>query len=336
MAAASVVSAFMLFFAMDIRATPGEAAIRPTIGGALPSQADVGTAPPALIAGDVPQLPHLHAALAVQRAQTRHVGGLIRSIDSAHARIVIYSKTHNLTYTIEVIQATKITLSKWASGFADMIPGDHLTVSGISDTANNAIGPNPIIARTIKISSPTFGGTIAVITPAAGNAVILTVRARRGHMLHIDVSGQTPVLYGTQTAHARDLFVGAKIAAHGTRVDKFELQASSIKVYPRLHTVGGAIVGVQSGLIRLASSSDGSTIIVQTDANTRYFTNGKAATAAAVKVGLHARVYGSDALPGAQKNVTTIIARSVSLIIRQSAHPTKKAASPPHKKTAHP
>jgi hypothetical protein len=326
----------MLFFAVDIHATPGAVAERPAICGALLGQDGGRTAPPALISGDVPQRPYLPAALVVQRARTQHVGGLIRSIDNAHARIVIYSKTHNLTYTIEVNQTTKITLSKWTSGFADMIPGDHLTVAGIPDTTNTAIGPNPIIARTIKISSPTFGGTVTAIAPGSGAGVVLTVRARRGHMLRIDVPGQTPVLYGTQAIHGRDLFVGAKISAHGTRLDKFELQASSIKVYPRLHTVGGTIASVQPGLIRLVSSTDGSAIIVQTDANTHYYSNGKAATAAAVKVGLHARVYGSDALPGAQKNVTAINARSVSLIIHQSTHPTKKAAFPPHKKTNHP
>ncbi len=282
-----------------------------------------------------PLLPGIMRADSVkvlQPTKAQRVGGLIRTIDTIRDRITIYSKTQNRTYTIEVVQTTKITLSKWKAGYADMVPGDHLTVSGTPDLANTSIGPNPIIAKTIKISSPTFGGTITAIAPAPSGGAVLTVRARRNHMLRIDVPGQTPVLYGTQAAHVPDLFVGAKISVRGTRLGKFEEQATSIRVYPHLHTVGGAIVALLPGLIRITSSTDGSTIIIHTTPDTKYYSNGHATTAAAVKVGLHARIYGYDALRGEQKNIPSLIARRVSLIIRtHTTHSTKKKKATPTK-----
>jgi hypothetical protein len=166
------------------------------------------------------------------------------------------------------------------------------------------------------------------------------VRARRNHMLRIDVPGQTPVLYGTQAAHVPDLFVGAKISIRGTRTGKFEEQATSIRVYPHLHTVGGAIVSVLPGLLRITSSTDGSTIIIHTTSDTKYYINGHSTTAAAIKVGLHARIYGYDALRGDQKNIPSLIARRVSLIIRHhTTHSTKKTkakATPTPRKTTQP
>ena len=287
-----------------------------------------------------PQQTGLYLADAVhvlQPRQTFRGGGLITRVDPGRNIITIYNKTLNLQYTIEVTPATKIKLSKWAAGYGDMRLGDHLTVSGVTDPVNSAIGPNPIVAKVIRISPLNFGGVITAIQPAPLGGRVLTVRARRGHMLQIDAPGRAAVAYGTpaQPAHVLDLLVGERISARGSRVGKFELVATSIHVYPRQRTVGGTVAAILPGLYRITNPADGSQFIIRLTPRTIYTLNGKAATAAAVAVGTHIRVHGYDALHENQKSIPTLVATHVNVTVHRAhppSHRTTKRKSPGVKK----
>lgn len=246
------------------------------------------------------------------------LGGFVKSVAPARNIIIIFNRTLNQTDTIEVAPGlTKITLSKWDSGYADMQPGDHLTVSGTTDPTHTYVGPNPIKAKRIRVGSPSFGGVVIGVGPAPGGAVTLAVRAHHNHILRIDAPGRAAVLYGAQPAHVLDIAVGQKIAVRGVRLGKFEMEAGSIRIYPRSRTVGGAVASILPGAYRIVSSTDGSQVIVHVTPYTSFTLNGRPATRASVKMGLHIRVYGYDALHSAQKNIPTLIARHVSVIVHQ-------------------
>jgi hypothetical protein len=250
--------------------------------------------------------------------------------------LTLFSRSTKAHYTIEIVPTTKITLAQFASSLADMAVGDHLTATGKLDVVNVGIGPNPIIAKTIKISSPSFGGVITGITPASAGGVALTVKARHGHLLRIDAPGQIlvySVIGGSQqNGRVLDLFVGEHISAKGSRAGKFELLASAIHVYPHQHTVGGTVASVLPGVYRIVAS-DGKQYIIHTNAKTSYTLNGKLATRAVVLRGRHIRVRGYDALLSAERGFPTIIAAHVSVTV----HVTKpKVKTPTAKKQATP
>ncbi len=269
----------------------------------------------------------------IRTSSSKRVGGIVKSIDPVRNLIVIYTKTENRDYTIEVTKLTKITLSSFAAGYADMRIGDHLTVTGKIDTANPGIGPNPLLAKIIRISSPNWGGSIATITPATAGAVVLMVHGRHGHMLRIDAPGKTEVytqsIDGRQTGNVLDLFVGDHISAKGTRVGKFEITAQSIHVYPHTRLVGGAVVSVLPGRYRLLASN-GTQYIIHTTIHTVYLESSKPTIPAAVKVGIHIRVRGYDALHSDQKRIETLVATRVIVIVHHPAvhHTAKKKTTP--------
>jgi hypothetical protein len=258
---------------------------------------------------------------------TKRVGGIIASIDRASSRVVLYVKSDHANYTIEILPTTKITLAQFSSSIDDMQVGDHLTVTGKPDATNAGVGSNPLLAKVVRISSPSFGGVIATITPASAGGVVLLLKARHGHVLRIDAPGLAQVyavIGGTQqNAHVPDLFVNEHISVRGTRIGKYEVRATAIHVYPHQHTVGGLVAGVLPGTYRI-TSSDGKQYIIHTTPKTAYTVNGKRDSAASVRLGLHVRVRGTDVLHNDQRAFPTIIAAHVSVTVHVHVVKTKK------------
>ena len=273
----------------------------------------------------------------VKPPKTHHFGGLISRIDAARGLVAIYDKVAGQTETVEVTAQTKVTLGPYAASYADMALGDHVTVIGILDSRRPAPGPNPILAKYLRISSPTFGGVISALGPASKGGVVLTVRGRHGHILRIDAPARALVyttIAGTQqTAHVQDLVAGEHISAKGTRLGKFELSATAIHVYPHTRTLGGAVQSVLPGKYRVLAS-DGSQFIARTSIHTKYFLNGVAATAAIVKRNVHIRAYGYVALRSDQGHMVTLIVSRISVTIHKhtvhKAGKSKKSTATPH------
>jgi len=291
---------------------------------------------------DPRQLPGFYIADAVHvlvAPVKAHVGGLIRTIDAQHGVITIYSKTKGLVYTIEVRPQTRVTLSRWTAGYADMVVGDHMTVSGVVDASNPTHAPNPILARTIRLSSPTFSGVITAIARATDGSAVITVRGRRGHVLRIAAAGRVGVIYGTESAHVPDLIVGEKIVAHGTRTEKFELMAASIRVYPRQRTVGGTVSGRLPGSYRIVDTYNNTQYVIHTIASTTYARDGHPTATAVIAPGTHIKVRAYDELHNDQRGIPVLIATHISIIVHHAhvhhishkVHPTRGHAAPPAK-----
>jgi hypothetical protein len=263
----------------------------------------------------------------VHPIKSQRYGGIIRRIDPGRSFVQIYSKTQSQTVTVEIKRSTQVTLASFASGIADMRVGDHLTVIGTPDAADASLGPNPVAARIVRISSPSFGGVITAIGAAPG-MVVLTVRGHHGRLLRIDAPTGTLIYAqsGTvqQTASVADLFVGEHIAAKGKRLGKFELQAGSVHVYPHQHTIGGMVTVLAAGRLVLRDSG-GTAYIVHTTASTAYYLNGKLAGPSAVRIGLHIKVRGTDALRSDQRGTLTMLASRISVTVHiQTPHKTTK------------
>jgi hypothetical protein len=259
--------------------------------------------------------------------KSRRYGGVIRRIDAVHTMVQIYNKTENQVDTVEIKPATQVTLSSFSSSIADMRVGDHLTVIGTPDAAGAGLGPNPVIARIVRIGSPSFGGVITAIDASHGT-VVLTVRGHHGRLLRVDAPAGTLVYAqaasGQQTAAVADLFVGEHISAKGKRLGKFELQAASIHVYPHQHTIGGTVTASAPGRLVLRTTA-GTSYIVHTSASTVYYLNGKLAGPSAVHVGVHIKVRGTDALRSDQRGTLTMLASRVSVTVHiQTPHKTTK------------
>jgi hypothetical protein len=271
--------------------------------------------------------------------KSQRYGGVIRRIDPVRSLVQIYSKTQNRIDTVEIKPTTQVTLSSFSSGIADMRVGDHLTVVGTPDAAGAELGPNPVIARIVRISSPNFGGVITAIGAAPG-MVVLTVRGHHGRLLRIDAPTGTLIYAqstaGQQTGSVADLFVGEHIAAKGKRLGKFELQAGSIHVYPHQHTIGGTVAAITAGRL-LLRASDGTVYIVHTSSGTVYYLNGKLAGPSAVRIGVHVKVRGTDALRSDQRGTLTMLASRISVTVhvhttrpssRKTTKPSKTAGTP--------
>jgi hypothetical protein len=264
--------------------------------------------------------------------QTR-VGGLITAIDTKNKTLKVFSRTLKATYTIEILSSTKISLSKYTATIDDMSVGDHVTVTGKLDVLHLDLGPNPLLAKIIRIGSPSFGGTIIDVAASTAGGVRLTLKARH-HVLTIDAPTSTLVyalVAGTQqTAHVLNLAVGEHIAVKGTRVGKFEMIASSIHVYPHQHTVGGVAAIVQPGQVRMTTSTD-SQYIVQLTSQTTYSLNGQKIPTYTLRAGLHIRVRGYDSLADAPHSTPTLIAAHVSVTIHVTTVKKKGTPAPPKK-----
>jgi len=264
----------------------------------------------------------------VKPPSSQRVGGIITRIDRAANLIALRSSGHQVLVEVQPGQ-TKITLNVFPSGYDDMQLGDHITVVGPPDPAR---GPDTVRAKIIRISSPSFGGVITAIVLAPANAVTLTVRGHHGHMLRIDAPGQTRVFTKVgsqeQTARVLDLQVGEHVSAHGKRVGKFELLADAVHVYPHQRTLGGTVASILPGRIRIVAG-DGTQYIVHITPKTGYSLNGKPSLLAAVKVKMHIRARGYDALRSDQPRIVTIIASHVSIIIHvpHKAKPKVKGKS---------
>lgn len=252
---------------------------------------------------------------------TMRVGGLVRAIDASRHSITIFSTSAGRLYILEVQPDTRITLSHYAAGYADLLPGDHLLAIGAADTSRPASGQTAVLARIIRIGSPSFGGVVTAVAAAPGGAAMLTVRGRHGHLLRIDAPAQALVYTAgadgkpTQTARATDLVVGEHIGARGTRIGKFELAASAIHVYPHQHTIGGLVIARVPGqppIYRIRASS-GEQSLIQTTPRTLYTLNGRPASATIVALGSHIRVHGSNALRQPHRGVLVLIASRISL-----------------------
>ena len=250
----------------------------------------------------------------VKPPTSQRVGGIITRIDRAANLIALRSSGHQVLVEVQP-GLTKITLNVFPSGYDDMQLGDHITVVGPPDPAR---GPTTVRAKIIRISSPSFGGVITAIAPAPVNAVTLTVRGHHGHVLRIDAPGQTRVYTKVgsqeQTARVLDLQLGEHISVHGKRVGKFELLADAVHVYPHQRTIGGMVASILPGRIRIVAG-DGTQYIVHITPKTGYSLNGKPSLLAAVKVKMHIRARGYDALRSDQPRIVTIIASHVSIII---------------------
>ena len=181
-------------------------------------------------------------------SSTLRVGGLVRAVDAARHSITIFQLqpgTHLHDRDPAHHQHDDLQVP---GRLCRSAPGDHLQVIGKADSARTASGPNPILARIVRVGSPSFGGVIATVAAASTGAVVLTLRGRHGHLLRIDASNQALVYTSdpsgkfVDTAHAVDLVAGEHIAARGSRVGKFELAATAIHVYPHQHTIGGQVV----------------------------------------------------------------------------------------------
>jgi len=153
------------------------------------------------------------------------------------------------------------------------------------------------------------------------------VRGRHGHVLLINAPGKAAVVYDRQSAHVQDLVVGERVAASGRRVGAFSLLATRIRVYPHAHSVGGLVASVLPGRYRIVDGATGQQYVIHVAQGARYLVNGKPATAAAVKVGLHVRVRGFDALHSDQKGLPTINATRVSVAVRRPYRPAHRPAA---------
>jgi len=251
------------------------------------------------------------------------VGGLVRSVDAARHYIIVSSKAQHRFYTVVVSSQTKVTLSKWTADYADMRPGDHITAVGSPGDAT-ASGSRTITATTIHLSSPSFGGVITAVSSQRADGVTVTVRARHGHLLLIDVPAGATVLYGAQTAQTQDLRAGMIIVARGVRVGKFALTATFIHVYPRRHTLGGKVTALSGGDFQVWDSAHGRGFVVLHTGQTVYTLGGKRASVAALHVGLHVRVRGVDALHPSPSGMAGLVAAHVSVLVpRHKAYRVK-------------
>jgi hypothetical protein len=294
-----------------------------------------------VVANAVPDLSHLNVYVAdtvhvLLPQQTTHIGGIVRSIDQKAGTVLIYSRTDNLMHAIEIKPNTRVTLSKWAAGYGDMAVGDHVTVSGIVDNLSVGVGPNPLVAKRVRLSSPSFRGIITAIVPGPDGLgeVMLTVSARRGHILHIIAPGFTPVQYGQQSARVFDLRVGQNVAARGTRSGKFDLDATLVQVYPHNHTIGGTVRRVLPGSLRIYSSAKRREFIVHFTAGTSFSAGGKPATMDGITVGTRIRARGYDLLRGDPHGLPILDATRISILspahhARARVHHVRATKRPP-------
>jgi len=272
----------------------------------------------------------------VQRHVSIHIGGVVRGIDPRANTITIYARLQNQTYTVKATRSTVTTLGRWLAGYADMFPGDHLTVSGYFDTADiTGTGgmPNRVVARRIRIGSPAFAGNIVGLAARPDGSVVLDVRrrGRRSHLLRIVAPGRATVVYATDPARVLDLLVGERISARGARIDKFALLAGSIHVYPRVHTVGGTVTSIIPGAYHIVSATDGSGYIVRATGRTVYTTD-KGQTGSlhpAIAVGARIRARGYDALHNDQRRIPRLIATHITILPRHLSHRTHRSQRRP-------
>ncbi len=271
----------------------------------------------------------------VRRRVSIHVGGLLRSIDPRSNTVTIYARLQNQTYSVAVSRSTLTSLSRWPAGYADMFPGDHLTVSGYVDTAAlTGSTPDHIVARRIRIGSPSFAGVVVGLAARPDGAVVLDVRprGRRSHLLRVVAPGRAAVVYATNPARVLDLVVGERISARGTRTGKFALLASSIHVYPRLHTVGGTVTSVIPGAYRIVSATNGAAYVVRTTSQTVYTADQTltGSTRPIIAVGMRVRARGYDALHNDQRGLPRLIASHITILARHhsSRRGLKSSAAP--------
>lgn len=277
----------------------------------------------------------------VRRNVSVRIGGLIRRVDPRSNIITLYARQQNQTYSIAVLSSTVTSLSHWRAGYADMFPGDHLTVSGYVDTAA-ITGTNGLsgymTARRIRISSPSFAGVIVGLSVRSDGSVVLDVR-RKGHGSHllrvVATSHATTVVYATNPARVLDLALGERISAHGARTDKFALLASSIHVYPRIHTVGGTVTSIIPGAYRIVSATSGRQYVVRTTSFTVYTTSQgqRESGHPGITVGMRLRAGGYDALHNDQRRIPRLIATHITILAqhhsrRRNPKPTLRATSP--------
>ena len=260
------------------------------------------------------------------------VGGLVRTVDPVHKAFVIFSSTKARRFTIDVAPSTLMTLGRWPAGFTDVQVGDHLTVSG--DAASPS-ATDVIVARTIRVGSPHFGGRVVAIAPGAGGAVVLSVLASHRHVLTITVAPTTTVLYGSDKGVIGNLTIGERVVAHGVRQNKYLLAATSVRIYLHQHTIGGTITAATAGpslVYTLLSPNGGGQHTVRTTARTVYSMGGHTVAATLVRVGTHIRARGYD-LPRGQNgpgnNIPTLIATHVTILIQHHRTHTKRHTPPP-------
>jgi len=268
----------------------------------------------------------------VRRRVSIHVGGLIRSIDPRSNTVTIYARLPNQTYSVGVLRSTLTSLSRWPASYADMFPGDHLTVSGYVDSADitrTGGGSAHIVARRIRIGSPSFAGVIVGLAAQLDGSVVLDVRqrGRRAHLLRIVAPGRASVAYATNPARVLDLLVGERISTRGKRIDKFVLLASSIHVYPHIHTVGGTVTSIIPGAYRIVSATNGGAYIVRTTGRTVYTTDRgqRGGVHPDIAVGMRLRVSGYDALHNDQRSIPRLIATHITVLAHHhSGRPLSK------------
>ncbi len=268
-------------------------------------------------------------AATVEASTTARVGGLVRVVDPVHKVFVIFSPTKSRRFTIDVSPSTRMTLGRWTAGFTDVQVGDHLTVTGASSLG----ATTTILARTIRIGSPAFAGRVIAVTPGAGGVVMLRVLANHRHVLTVAVQPTTSVLYGSDKGVVGDLTVGERIVAHGVRQNKYLLAATTVRVYPHTHTIGGTVTVATAGVplvYTLLSPNGGGVHTVRTTARTVYALGGHTVAAALVRVGTHIRVRGYDLLGSPNAKTPTLIAIRITILIQH--HTTKKPKPTP---TAH-
>ncbi len=271
---------------------------------------------------------------------TLRVGGLVRLVDPVHKVFVIFSSTKARRFTIDVSPSTRMTLGRWPAGFTDVQVGDHLTVAG--DAASPS-SPDVIVARTIRIGSPTFAGQVVAVTPGAGGAVVLSVLASHRHVLTVIVAPTATVLYGPDKGVIGNLVIGERVVAHGVRQNKYWLAATSVRVYLRQHTIGGTVTAATatpSLVYTLLSPNGGGQHAIRTTARTVYSMGGHIVAAALVRVGTHIRARGYD-LPRGQNGqgntIPTLIATHVTILIQRhhTRHTTKHARRPAPRPVTH-
>ena len=272
----------------------------------------------------------------VQRHVSIHIGGVVRGIDPRANTITIYARLQNQTYTVKATRSTVTTLGRWPAGYADLFPGDHLTVSGYFDTADiTGTGgmPNRVVARRIRIGSPAFAGNIVGLAARPDGSVVLDVRrrGRRSHLLRIVAPGRATVVYATDPARVLDLLVGERISARGARIDKFALLTGSIHVYPRVHTIGGTVTSIIPGAYHIVSATDGSGYIVRATGHTVYTTDKgqTGSTHPAIAVGARIRARGYDALHNDQRRIPRLIATHITILPRHLSHRTHRSQRRP-------
>lgn len=264
------------------------------------------------------------------------VGGIVRMVDPVHKTFVIFSVAKTRRFIIDVSPLTRMTLGSWIASFTDVHVGDHLTVTGAATTpvANAAI-----VARTIRVGSPTFTGRVIAVTAGSGGAVLLKVLASHQHVLTVAVPPTAAVLYGLDKGVIGDLAVGERVAAHGVRQDKYVLAATSVHVYLHQHTIGGTVTAATAGaplVYTLLSPNGGGQHAIRTTAHTVYTLGGHTAAASLVQVGTHIRARGYD-LPHTQSsNTPTLIATHVTILIRRHAVKKHKPTPTPIAHVARP